>query len=508
MEFYITMAENNTKDTKETAAQAAEAREPRTFKERVAATRRTRWWRFGIVALIYLLWVVWMNNYWFLLGLPLLFDIYITGYIPFTWWKKSKSAATRSIMSWVDAIVYALILVYFVFAFVGQNYQIPSSSLEKTLLTGDYLWVNKMVYGPRVPITPIHFPLAHNTMPFIGGDSYASWPEVEYRRLPGLRGVERNDIVVFNFPAGDTVATKFEEDPMYYELLVKQYGWGEVNTNTEKFGKVKYRPVDRRTNFVKRVVGLPGERLAIHDDVIYIDGKAQKQPENAQWQYIAALSRPITDEQIKEYDINQSDVQIPEGVNAEVMEYLRANLPGSKETDAIVVIPLTDRMLKEMKASGQITSAVRTSHLAGLQPEGLNLFPEIAAADWTTSEYGGADGILIPRKGLTVPMNAQTWDLYKRVIRNYEHHPDACLKDGTVYFGGKRVKDYTFKMDYYFMMGDNRDMSQDSRFWGFVPEDHVIGVPMFILASFDREHSLFDGKIRWNRIFRSANPDK
>ena len=142
---------------------------------------------------------------------------------------------------------------------------------------------------------------------------------------------------------------------MYYELLVKQYGWGEVNTNTEKFGKVKYRPVDRRTNFVKRVVGLPGERLAIHDDVIYIDGKAQKQPENAQWQYIAALSRPITDEQIKEYDINQSDVQIPEGVNAEVMEYLRANLPGTKETDAIVVIPLTDRMLKEMKASGQIT---------------------------------------------------------------------------------------------------------------------------------------------------------
>ena len=502
------MAENNTKDTKETAAQAAEAREPRTFKERVAATRRTRWWRFGIVALIYLLWVVWMNNYWFLLGLPLLFDIYITGYIPFTWWKKSKSAATRSIMSWVDAIVYALILVYFVFAFVGQNYQIPSSSLEKTLLTGDYLWVNKMVYGPRVPITPIHFPLAHNTMPLIGGDSYASWPEVEYRRLPGLRGVERNDIVVFNFPAGDTVATKFEEDPMYYELLVKQYGWGEVNTNTEKFGKVKYRPVDRRTNFVKRVVGLPGERLAIHDDVIYIDGKAQKQPENAQWQYIAALSRPITDEQIKEYDINQSDVQMPEGVNAEVMEYLRANLPGSKETDAIVVIPLTDRMLKEMKASGQITSAVRTSHLAGLQPEGLNLFPEIAAADWTTSEYGGADGILIPRKGLTVPMNAQTWDLYKRVIRNYEHHPDAYFKDNTVYIGGNPVRDYTFKMDYYFMMGDNRDMSQDSRFWGFVPEDHIIGVPMFILASFDREHSLFDGKIRWNRIFRSANPDK
>ncbi len=498
----------NDNPTPKTDAVAAAPAEPHTFKERIDATRKTRWWRFGIVAFIYLLWVVWMNNYWFLLGLPLLFDIYITGYIPFTWWKKSKSAITRSVMSWVDAIVYALVLVYFVFAFIGQNYQIPSSSLEKTLLTGDYLWVNKMVYGPRVPITPIHFPLAHNTMPFVGGDSYASWPEVKYRRLPGLRDVERNDIVVFNFPAGDTVATKYEEDPMYYDLLVKTYGWGEVNTNTEKFGKVKYRPVDRRTNFVKRVVGLPGERLAIHDDVIYINGKAQPQPENAQWQYVAALSRPLTDEQIKEYDINQSDIQSPNGVNAEVMEYLRASLPGSRPTDAIVVIPLTNKMLRELKASGQITSAVRATHLEALQPGTLNLFPEIAAANWTTAEYGGANGILIPKKGLKVPMNATTWDLYKRVIRNYERHHDAYLKGNTVYMDGKPIKDYTFEMDYYFMMGDNRDMSQDSRFWGFVPEDHIIGVPMFILASFDREHSLFDGKIRWNRFFRSANPDK
>lgn len=487
---------------------AEKTAEPQTFGERIAATRPTRWCRFGIVTLIYLLWVVWMNNYWFLLALPLLFDIYITGYIPFTWWKKSKSAAIRSVMSWVDAIVYALILVYFVFAFVGQNYQIPSSSLEKTLLTGDYLWVNKMVYGPRVPITPIHFPLAHNTMPLIGGDSYTSWPEVEYRRLPGLRNVERNDIVVFNFPAGDTIATKYEESPEYYELLVKKYGWAEVNTNTAQFGEVKYRPVDRRTNFVKRVIGLPGERLAIHDDVVYIDGKPLAQPENAQWQYFVALSRPITDEQVKEYDINRSDIIIPDVSNEAFVQYLFANLPGSKPTDAIVLMPLTKKMLTEMTASGQISSSLRASKLESLQNYELNLFPNIASAMWTTSNYGGADGILIPKKGLKVPMDASTWDLYNRVIRNYEHHPDAYLKDNVVYLNGKPIKDYTFEMDYYFMMGDNRDMSQDSRFWGFVPEDHVVGVPIFILASFDREHGLFDGKIRWERFFRSANPDK
>lgn len=158
-------------------------------------------------------------------------------------------------MSWVDAIVYALILVYFVFNFIGQNYQIPSSSLEKTLLTGDYLWVNKMAYGPRVPMTPIHFPLVHNTLPFINTKSYLEWPELEYHRLKGYRNVESGDIVVFNFPAGDTVASKVP-NPDYY-TLVKQNGREIVHSRKDIFGDIIYRPVDRRENYVKRCVGLP-----------------------------------------------------------------------------------------------------------------------------------------------------------------------------------------------------------------------------------------------------------
>ena len=175
------------------------------LRARTSGIKTTRWVRFGIVAALWIAFTVWMQTWWLFLVLFLLFDIYITGYIPFTWWKRSKNKTVRTVMAWVDALVYALILVYFVFNFIGQNYTIPSSSLEKTLLTGDYLFVNKLTYGPRVPMTPIHFPLVHNTLPILNCNSYLEWPHVKYHRLKGLRNVESGDIVVFNFPAGDTV---------------------------------------------------------------------------------------------------------------------------------------------------------------------------------------------------------------------------------------------------------------------------------------------------------------
>jgi len=469
--------------------------------------KRTRWWRFAIVSLIYVLWVIWMGSPWLLIGLPLLFDIYITGYIPFTWWKKSKSAATRAVMSWVDAIVYALILVYFVFNFVGQNYQIPSSSLEKTLLTGDYLWVNKLVYGPRVPMTPVHFPLVHNTMPVIGTRSYLETPSVGYRRLKGLRSVESGDIVVFNFPAGDTVALKYEESPEYYELLVNQYGWEEVNTNKEKFGDVIYRPVDRRTNFVKRAVGLPGQRLKIVDDVIYINGRPQAQPQNVQFRYVAAFNTPLDEETAHELGISADEVEMIPG-NSEVRQALLSYLPAAPASAFLYTLPMTSEVIGKLKQRRMLADVIKLSKIPEIDtPEGL--FPAGLSAGWTLSNYGGPAGILIPKKGLTVKLTPENWRLYKRVIRNYENHPEAFMdKKGRVFIGGKYAPTYTFAMDYYFMMGDNRDLSQDSRFWGFVPEDHIVGTPMFILISFDKDRSIFNGGIRWNRILRDANPDK
>ncbi|MDE5785204.1 MAG: signal peptidase I, partial [Duncaniella sp.] len=282
----------------------------KSFKEdfiaRVKNNTTGRWIRFGIVSVIFFLWVAWLGNWWVALWWLLLFDIYITGYIPFTWWKKSKNAAVRGIMSWVDAIVYALILVYFVFTFIGQNYQIPSSSLEKSLLVGDYLWVNKMVYGPRVPMTPVHFPLAQNTLPIINTKSYLENPQWKYHRLPGLRSVERGDIVVFNVPAGDTVALKMQ-NPDYY-TLVRMFGREAVHGNPEQFGEIIYRPVDRRENYVKRAVGLPGETISITDGVIYIDGEAIAKPADAQFNYYyQASSSPLSAEQFERWGISEDD---------------------------------------------------------------------------------------------------------------------------------------------------------------------------------------------------------
>jgi len=490
---------------------------------RIGATKVTRWVRFGLVAALYLAWVAWMGTWWLLLGLLLLFDIYITGYIPLTWWKKSRSKAVRSVMSWVDAIVYALVLVYFVFAFVGQNYQIPSSSLEKTLLTGDYLWVNKMTYGPRVPMTPVHFPLVHNKLPLLDCDSYLDAPAVGYRRLRGFRNVEEGDIVVFNFPAGDTVTTLTEDTPFYYDALVLEVGRSYMQQNgltapraeadsmadaigrrlvhadPARFGEVKYRPVDRRQNFVKRAVGLPGQRIRIADDTIYIDGKARPVPAEAQFNYVVATRRALADDDLHRLGIARADMQTVAATDG-------AYFTRTAATDGLhyYYLPASAAILDNLRADGTLVAAQRYNAMAD-----VDLFPAGVSAGWTLSDYGGADGLLIPAKGMTVELTPENWKIYRRAIRNYEGHPDARWEDGLgVVIDGQPAQTYTFAMDYYFMMGDNRYNSQDSRFWGFVPEDHVVGTPMRVLISFDSDRGLFDGKIRWKRIWHNANPDK
>ncbi|MDE6267452.1 MAG: signal peptidase I [Muribaculaceae bacterium] len=480
---------------------AAPTPAPSSFRERIAAVRPTRWIRFAIVSVIFFAWVAWLGNWWVALLFILLFDIYITGYIPLTWWKRSSSPAVRTVMSWVDAILYALVLVYFVFAFVGQNYQIPSSSLEKTLLTGDYLFVNKMVYGPRVPMTPVHFPLVHNEIADV--KSYLDSPSLPYHRLKGFRNVEAGDIVVFNFPAGDSVLTKVS-NPDYY-TLVRAYGREAVLSSPEQLGELIYRPVDRRENYVKRAVGLPGQRIAIKNGDIYIDGKKQELPRFAQFNnFIVTDGRTISPDTWEQLGVAVDDWR---PVNSDdYRQLLNQGLISADQqsTPSIYVAPLTSEMIEKASRIPGVTRIERVIPL-----EGAFLFPEKASRNWTVANYGGPEGILIPAKGLTVPLNAETWDLYERPIRVYEGNTSAELRpDGNVYIDGKIAPDYTFRMDYYFMMGDNRDNSLDSRFWGFVPEDHIVGTPWRVLASFDKDRSLFDGKIRWDRIFADANPDK
>lgn len=475
------------------------------FRRRMSENTTTRWIRFGVVMLLFVLWVAWMGNWWLLLAGILLFDIYITGYIPFTWWKKSKNSAVRSVMSWVDAIVYALVLVYFIFAFLGQNYQIPSSSLEKTLYTGDYLFVNKTVYGPRVPMTPVYFPLVHNELPFGLGKSYLDSPSLEYKRLKGQRSVEAGDIVVFNFPAGDTVMSKVQ-NPDYYSLIA-MHGRDYVLNNKETFGEVIARPVDRRENYVKRCVGLPGQRIRITDGDIYIDGEKFLTPENVQFNHFYQPAAPLSEEDFEAFGIPVDDRY--------TVEVTAADIPSLKELGFVVnpdgtvpqifVSPLTAAMVAQMEESPLISKVMK--QVPSIEPM-VPLFPAALSADWTRAEYGGENGVWIPKKGTALKMNRTAWDIYGRTIKVYENNPSAEWRDGKMWIDGKPVDYYTFRQDYYFMMGDNRDNSLDSRYWGFVPEDHIVGTPWRVLVSFDKDKSLLNGGIRWNRILKDANPDK
>lgn len=466
------------------------------FIRRIKEVKSTRWVRFALVSIVFFAWVVWLQNPWVALAWFLLFDIYITGYIPLTWWKKSKNKSLRAVMGWVDAIVYALVLVYFIFAFIGQNYKIPSSSLEKSLLVGDYLWVNKMVYGPRVPQTPLHFPLAQHTLPILNTKSYIDQPQFEYHRLAGLRDVERNDIVVFNYPCGDTVALKVQ-NPDYYQIVnsLKAQGVEDprryIADRPEEFGEVVWRPVDRRENYVKRCIGLPGERIKIVDDVIYINGKAIENAENVQFNYIVEVNSAIPREQWEEVGVRWED----HGV-----EPHKSQFDGRMFYD----VPLTDDAKAIVEKWPQVVAPLRYEREFYDLSGDYSLFPGNDPYGWTRPNMGE---IWIPKKGATLRLNKYNLPMYERAIHTYEGN-DLEVKDGQIYINGVPTDKYTFKMDYYWMMGDNRDRSADSRYWGFVPEDHVVGTPIWVLISFDEERSLLDGKIRWDRIFKDANPDK
>ena len=457
-------------------------RQTGSLKERLGRVKKTRWWRFGIVALIYVLWTLWMGNPWLLLGLLLLADIYLTQFIPWGAWKGWKPGPLRTLMSWIDAIVYALVLVYFLFLFVGQNYQIPSSSLEKSLLTGDFLWVNKVTYGPRVPQTPLHFPLAQNMLPILNCKSYIEHPQLDYHRLKGLRNVERMDIVVFNFPAGDTVALD-STNPDYYTQCA-MYGREVVRNNKDKFGEIVYRPVDRRDNYVKRCLGLPGETLQIKDGIVYVNGKAVPQPKNVQYcYYVQSDGTPFSNDFFEEMSISNED-------------QARGYISTSE-----YVLPLTAEMKKTIEAMPWVQNVQRIQPDPG---ETFITYPVGTDYGWTHANYGP---IWIPKKGAKVDLTLQNLPLYERCIKNYEGN-DLEVKGNQIYINGKPATSYTFKMDYYWMQGDNRDNSLDSRYWGFVPEDHIVGTPSIILISFNKDHKLFDGGIRWNRIFKLPNPDK
>lgn len=452
--------------------------------------------KFAIAAVLYGLFILWMQNGWLALGYILLADIYLTKYIPWGAWKKTNNPTLKSIYDWIDDIIFALVAVYFINLFIFQNYQIPSSSLEKSLLVGDYLFVSKVSYGPRVPNTPLSFPLVQNTLPILNCKSYLDWPSWDYKRVAGLGQIQRNDIVVFNFPAGDTVAT-LQQNPDYY-TLVQMYGREAVHMNKQSFGDIIYRPVDKRENYVKRCVGLPGDSLSIRNNQVYINGKAAQNPKNMQLNYFVETETPLTETMFRNWGVSRDDY-MPYGqpctvTDPETLSFLGFQPNANGAYNLVYRFPMTESMVAQVKKFPSVKKVIVEPEIIG----GTMYYPVDYDNGWTRDNYGP---IWIPKRGATIELTPENLALYRRCIKNYEHN-ELEEKDGVVYINGEKATTYTFQYDYYWMMGDNRHNSADSRSWGFVPEDHIVGKPIMIWLSLDKDRSLFDGGIRWNRLFR------
>ena len=472
-------------------------------KEKAKINPRVQWGKFIAVTLCYLLFLFWVGSWWGLIVVPFIYDVYISKKIKWQWWKDAEGP-TRFIMGWVDALVFALVAVYFINLFFFQNFVIPSSSLEKSLLTGDYLFVSKVSYGPRIPETPLSMPLTQHTLPIINTKSYIEWPHWDYRRVKGLGHVKLNDIVVFNYPAGDTLCSADAyKDQDYYALCsyigksllasqgieqpdlkamnpvaqrdylenVMAMGRKYMKDNPVEYGEIITRPTDRRENYVKRCVGLPGQTLQIKNRIVYLNGKANKEPDNVQYSYYVKLKGQMPTELMDELGISNEDM-------ASLNQY--------------GYLPLTQKAAKKLAARKDIVADIRLNTDA----QTGDLYPLNAYTGWTRDNYGP---VWIPKKGATVKLNMKNIAVYERPIRAYEHN-DLKVKDGQIYINGRLAHSYTFKMDYYWMMGDNRHNSADSRYWGFVPEDHIVGKPIFIWWSHNPDHPGFSG-IRWSRLF-------
>ena len=484
-----------------------------TLKQRISNATRRQWVWFSVWLVLILLFALWAASAWVLILVPFFFDAYITKYIPWTFWKKSQNKVVRKTMEWVDAIIFALVAVYFINTFFFQNYQIPSSSLEKSLLVGDFLAVSKLSYGPRAPMTPLSFPLAQHTMPVIGGKSYLEKPQWPYHRLKGLGEVKRNDIVVFNFPAGDTVALNMQAVDFYTLSKYNANGSAGIRADKRSYGDVVWRPVDRRENYVKRCIGMPGETIQLKNDAVYVDGKLIPHVKTAQHNYfIQTDGTVISPEVFDQIGISKSDYEavneygqpVPKYQDLTNVDSLSAVKMGLKTKNGsfgklYAQIPMTDGMVEEMKAKPFVLTVIKEVE----QPGAAYYYPVDYETGWTRDTYGP---LWIPKKGATLKFDADIpfkVAAYERCIKNYEGN-DFAYRDGKVYINGKQADSYTFRMNYYFMMGDNRHNSADSRVWGFVPEDHIVGQPMFIWLSLDKDKGWFSGKIRWNRLFKSA----
>ena len=438
-----------------------------------------RWTRFGFWALLYILWVIWLGNYWWLLGLGVIFDHHITKKVKWVFWKKYYKEGEKHnfILDWIDAIVFAVIVVTFINIFFFQAFKIPSSSMESSLLTGDHLFVSKLSYGPRVPQTPLTVPFTHNILPG-GGESYSTLIQNKYRRLAGFGKVKRGDYVVFGFPNGDTVLAKAPAEDYY--MLSRAVG---RDVAISEFGPVKVRPMDKKDHYVKRCVAVAGDTLQVIDGYVYVNSQKQEVYPGIQNSYtVVTNGQRINPKNIDRLGLNEAEL------------WYNAQIPGYPE------MQLTEAMAEEISGYSNVLSVKRNVDVYPPDyPESyMSIFPFAEQFRWTRDNYGP---IWIPSRGSKVVLTLENLPLYSRIITAYEGHSLEVVNGKDILIDGSKVTEYTFAQDYYFMMGDNRHNSLDSRYWGFVPEDHIVGKPALIWFSSDRNKS-FPNNIRWRRFFK------
>ncbi len=434
-----------------------------------------KWFKFGTVGTLYLLWVIWLGNYIWLLGLGVIFDIYITEKVHWSFWKKKNppNGKQTKVVEWVDAIIFAVIAASFIRIFFIEAYTIPTSSMEKSMLVGDYLFVSKTAYGPKTPNTPLSFPFVHNTMPVLKNTkSYVEWIKRPYHRLAGFTTVKNNDVVVFHFPEGDTVALNMAAQS-YYQLI-RVYGRARVWSDKRNFGEIISRPVDKRENYIKRCVAIHGDEIKLVRGQLYVNGKPQKKFKGVQQKYIIRTNgTPI---------------------NPKALDRLHIAIADRQGNSSRYIFPLTEENAEKLKKFSNVISVEKMIEEPGIWDPAI--FPSNKNFKWNVDNVGP---ITIPEKGATVQLTVDNLPLYRRIIDVYENN-DLKVDGDKIYINGEIATSYTFKMDYYWMMGDNRHNSADSRYWGFVPEDHVVGKAKFIWLSIDKDKS-FPANIRFNRIF-------
>jgi len=393
-------------------------------------------------------------------------------------WQKNDDTAPKKKKTksreWFDAVLFAVIAATVIRVFFIEAYTIPTGSMEKSLLIGDFLFVSKVNYGARIPMTPVAFPFAHHTMPVTGTKAYYDGIQWKYRRLPGMQDIKRNDVVVFNFPDGDTVALE-AQDRDYYDM-VRSVGRQAIQSQYT----IVSRPVDKRENYIKRCIGISGDILSMSNGLVTINGKAEPMKNTGQIDYLVKF---------KTSDVN---FQVFEEMGF-VIDRDISTL--SQDSYNFVGTPV---MMDKVKKLDFVASVVTRTAAPGAVE--TNVFPQDPNRKWNADNWGP---IQIPKKGWTVKLDSVSMPLYQRAISTYEGNKLEKVAGGWL-INGKPASTYTFKMDYYWMMGDNRHNSLDSRYWGFVPEDHVVGKALFIWMSYDTNGSFFS-KIRWGRLFNGIH---